>query len=101
MTSPTDEALRLPRLIPVLFAIALLGLVGLTAWQWRDGPPVSANLLQLLPSGAPGELEQLAESIWNSLNCDNKVSLYVSTVELETGKRETVIYNKHLGGKAE
>ena len=62
MTSPTDEALRLPRLIPVLFAIALLGLVGLTAWQWRDGPPVSANLLQLLPSGAPGELEQLAEA---------------------------------------
>jgi len=48
-----------------------------------------------------GELDQLAESIWNSLNCDNKVSLYVSTVELETGKRETVIYNKHLGGKAE
>ena len=62
MTSPTDEALRLPRLIPILFAIALLGLVGLTAWQWRDGPPVSANLLQLLPSGAPGELEQLAEA---------------------------------------
>ncbi len=62
MTSPTDQALRLPRLIPILFAVALLGLVGLTAWQWRDGPPVSANLMQLLPSGAPGELEQLAEA---------------------------------------
>ena len=42
-----------------------------------------------------------AEEIWTNLNADNKVSLYVSTVELETGKRETVIYNKHLGGKAE
>ncbi|MBA1262263.1 MMPL family transporter [Stutzerimonas stutzeri] len=62
MTSPTDEALRLPRLIPILFAVALLGLVGLTAWQWRDGPPVTANLLQLLPSGTPGELEQRAEA---------------------------------------
>lgn len=62
MTSPTDQALRLPRLIPILFAIALLGLVGLSAWQWRDGPPVTANLMQLLPSGAPGELEQLAEA---------------------------------------
>lgn len=61
MTSPTDEALRLPCLIPILFAVALLGLVGLTTWQWRDGPPVTANLLQLLPSGAPGELGQLAE----------------------------------------
>src|SRR5690606_25801857 len=62
MTSPTEAALRLPRWIPALFLLALLGLVGLTAWQWRDGPPVSANLLQLLPSGAPGELEQLAET---------------------------------------
>ena len=62
MTSPTDAALRLPRWIPTLFLIALLGLVGLTTWQWRDGAPVSANLLQLLPSGAPGELEQLAEA---------------------------------------
>ncbi|MFV0453990.1 MAG: MMPL family transporter [Pseudomonas sp.] len=62
MTSPTEAALRLPRWIPALFLLALLGLVGLTTWQWRDGPPVSANLLQLLPSGAPGELEQLAET---------------------------------------
>src|SRR5690606_34237918 len=62
MTSPTDHALRLPRLIPILFSIALLGLVGLAAWQWRDGPPVSANLMQLLPSGTHGELEQLAEA---------------------------------------
>ena len=61
MTSPTDHALRLPAWLSSLFFLALLGLVGLTAWQWRDGPPVSANLLQLLPSGAPGELEQLAE----------------------------------------
>lgn len=61
MISPTDQALRLPAWLSWLFFVALLGLVALTAWQWRDGPPVSANLLQLLPSGAPGELEQLAE----------------------------------------
>lgn len=62
MISPTEAALRLPRWIPALFMLALLGLVGLTSWQWRDGPPVSANLLQLLPSGTPDELEQLAEA---------------------------------------
>ena len=61
MTSPTDHALRLPAWLSSLFFLALLGLVALTAWQWRNGPPISANLLQLLPSGAPGELEQLAE----------------------------------------
>lgn len=76
MTSPTDAALRLPRWIPTLFLIALLGLVGLTNWQWRDGPPVSANLLQLLPSGAPGELEQLAEArMQEPLNRDLMVLL--------------------------
>ena len=71
MTSPTDHALRLPAWLSSLFFLALLGLVGLTAWQWRDGPPVSANLLQLLPSGAPGELEQLAEQrVQEPLNRD-------------------------------
>lgn len=61
MISPTDKALRLPSWISSLFFLALLGLVGLTTWQWRDGPPVSANLLQLLPSGELGDLEQRAE----------------------------------------
>lgn len=71
MTSPTDRALRLPSWLSILFFLALLGLVGLTAWQWRDGPPVNANLLQLLPSGAPGELEQLAEKrVQEPLNRD-------------------------------
>lgn len=61
MTSPTDKALRLPAWLSFLFFVALLGLVGLTTWQWRNGSPISADLLQLLPSGAPGELEQIAE----------------------------------------
>ncbi|AHL74045.1 membrane protein [Stutzerimonas stutzeri] len=71
MISPTDKALRLPAWLSSLFFVALLGLVVLTAWQWRDGPPVSANLLKLLPSGTPGELEQLAEQrVQEPLNRD-------------------------------
>ncbi|WP_217477381.1 MMPL family transporter [Stutzerimonas stutzeri] len=71
MISPTDKALRLPAWLSWLFFIALLGLVALTAWQWRDGPPVSANLLKLLPHGASGELEQLAEQrVQQPLNRD-------------------------------
>lgn len=61
MTSPTDDALRLPSWLPPLFLLALLMLVGVTTWQWRNGPPVSANLLQLLPTEASSTLEQLAE----------------------------------------
>ena len=71
MTSPTDQALRFPAWLSVLFFLALLGLVGLTAWQWRDGSPVTANLLQLLPSDTPDELEQLAEQrVQEPLNRD-------------------------------
>ena len=37
----------------------------------------------------------LADILWNSLNEDNKVSLYVSFIDLATGEAETVIKNKH------
>ncbi len=83
MTSPTDKALRLPSWLTSLFFLALLALVGLTAWQWRDGPPVSANLLQLLPSGAPGELEQLAEKrVQEPLNRDLMLLIHHPDEEL-------------------
>ena len=52
---------RIERWAPRLFAVALLALLALTAWQWRAGAPVSANLLELVPSGTPDALEQLAE----------------------------------------
>lgn len=83
MTSPTDKALRLPAWLTSLFFLALLGLVGLTTWQWRDGPPVNANLLQLLPSGAPGELERLAEQrVQEPLNRDLMLLIHHENEEL-------------------
>ena len=38
----------------------------------------------------------MAELLWNSLNGDNKVSLFVRYIDLTTGAAETVIKNKHL-----
>lgn len=58
MNSSTE---RHPRWLIGLFLSALLALLALTAWQWRDGAPVSASLLDLLPSSAPDALEQRAE----------------------------------------
>ncbi|MBD9482808.1 hypothetical protein IB229_07500 [Pseudomonas sp. PDM14] len=46
---------------PRLFGVCLLLLLAVAGWQWRNGAPVSANLLELVPSGAPGALEQRAE----------------------------------------
>ena len=46
-----------------------------------------------LPAAASAQ--DWAEQLWKSLNKDNKVSLYVSLIDLATGERDTVIVNKH------
>lgn len=38
-----------------------------------------------------------ADQIWESLNADNKVSLFVRMIDLATGETDTVIKNKHQG----
>lgn len=41
------------------------------------------------------DLDAFTEMLWNSLNKDNKVSLFTRFVNLETGAAETRIINKH------
>ncbi|KAB0493870.1 MMPL family transporter [Pseudomonas vancouverensis] len=49
------------RLLPRLFLILLLAVLVLAGWQWRDGAPLSANLMELVPGTAPDALELRAE----------------------------------------
>ncbi|MBB5219756.1 IMP cyclohydrolase [Treponema rectale] len=42
-----------------------------------------------------GNIDELTERIWNNLNEDNKVSLFVRYIEIATGKTETRIVNKN------
>ena len=49
-----------------------------------------------IPCDQPGELANL---IWNSLNPDNKVSLFVRCIDLAQSTWESVIINKHEEGK--
>ncbi len=51
----------LQKALPRLFGALLLALLALAAWQWRDGPPVQASMLALLPQGAGDALVQQAE----------------------------------------
>ena len=42
-----------------------------------------------------GDLHTFADMVWDNLNEENKVSLYVSFIDLETGKASSIIRNKH------
>ncbi|APC16364.1 hypothetical protein BLL42_11725 [Pseudomonas frederiksbergensis] len=55
MTLPSER--RLPR----LFLTLLLAVLALAGWQWHDGAPLSANLMDLVPGTAPDALELKAE----------------------------------------
>lgn len=41
------------------------------------------------------DMNEFTDMLWNSLNKDNKVSLFVRYIDIETGKYETKIINKN------
>ena len=41
------------------------------------------------------DADQFAKQLWASLNDDNKVSLFVRSIALETGSYEDIILNKY------
>ena len=43
-----------------------------------------------------GGIDEFTDMLWNNLNPDNKVSLFVRYVNLENGKTETRIVNKNV-----
>lgn len=43
----------------------------------------------------PDDMDAFTELLWNSLNEDNKVSLFVRYIDIATGKYETAIVNKN------
>ena len=53
--------MRSERWLPRGFLILLLAVLAMAGWQWRDGPPLSANLMDLVPGESPDALELSAE----------------------------------------
>lgn len=43
----------------------------------------------------PDDIEEFTKLLWNSLNEENKVSLFVRYIDIETGAHETTITNKN------
>ena len=42
-----------------------------------------------------GDIDAFTDRVWNSLNEDNKVSLFVRYIEIATGNYESRIVNKN------
>ena len=52
-----------------------------------EGEPTLVDVLD--------DINEYTELLWNSLNADNKVSLFVRYIDIATGKYETRIVNKN------
>ena len=61
-----------------------------------DGNPLPSFEGEPKRVDIPDEIDGFTELVWNSLNEDNKVSLFVRFIDIETGKTETRIVNKNV-----
>ncbi len=60
-----------------------------------DGNPLPSFEGEPIPVAVPNDIDCFTDMIWTSLNEENKVSLFVRYIDIETGKHETRIVNKH------
>ena len=60
-----------------------------------DGNPLPSFEGEPKLIGIDGDIDEFTDKIWESLNEDNKVSLFVRYIEIATGKYETRIVNKN------
>lgn len=60
-----------------------------------DGNPLPSFEGEPKLVAIPDDMNEFAELLWNSLNEDNKVSLFVRYIDIETGKYESKIINKN------
>ena len=60
-----------------------------------DGDPLESFQGEPVRVGISGTIDTFADTVWSSLNEENKVSLFVRFIDIETGKYETRIINKN------
>ena len=60
-----------------------------------DGNPLPSFEGEPKLIAIPDDMDAFADSLWNSLNADNKVSLFVRYIDIATGTYETKIINKN------
>ena len=61
----------------------------------HDGNPLPSFEGEPKLAAIPNDMEKFTNMLWNNLNPENKVSLFVRYIDIDTGKYETVIKNKN------
>lgn len=61
----------------------------------HDGNPLPSFAGEPKLVEIPEDMDAFTDMLWNSLNADNKVSLFVRYIEIETGKYRSKIVNKN------
>ena len=62
-----------------------------------DGSPLPSFEGEPVRVDIKGDIDTFAKTVWDNLNEDNKVSLFIRFIDIETGAYETRIFNKNLG----
>ena len=60
-----------------------------------DGNPIPTFQGEPERVEIPDSIDEITETLWNNLNADNKISLYVRYTDLETGEFEQRLINKN------
>ena len=75
-----------------VFTMAMVLAVG-------DGNPLPTFQGEPERMAIPQDIDELTQQLWESLNEENRISLYVRMVDLESGRTERRLINKNaLGG---
>ncbi len=61
----------------------------------EDGDPLPSFEGEPARVGIDGDIDSFTSLVWENLNADNKVSLFVRFIDIETGAYETRIINRH------
>ena len=61
-----------------------------------DGNPLPSFEGEPEKVAIDGDIDSFTDMLWNSLNNDNKVSLFVRFIDIATGKADTRIVNKNV-----
>ena len=61
----------------------------------HDGNPLPSFEGEPKLVAIPDDMEKFTNMLWNNMNPENKVSLFVRYIDIATGKYETVIKNKN------